>query len=132
LDGPIRTKNTVYSDDPHLGRIPAQHITPPHTAINLKHSLSGAENIDEDITTSLFCSASSQTPMDDNGRVSILTYPSPGCTPHEPMVLVATISSSPLEEYAPRAADHLPSNEGTMPIELRYSKRYDICDDYLH
>ena len=70
--------------------------------------------------------------MDDNERVSILTYPGPGCTPHEPMALVATISSSPMEEYAPRAINHhLPSNEGTMPVEIRYSKRYDICDDYL-
>ena len=115
LNGPIRTKNIVYFDDPHL-HIPAQHVTPPHTAINLKHSLLGTENIDEDITTSLFISASSQTLMDDDGRVSILTYPGPGCTPHEPMTLVAMISSSLLEEHAPQVADHLPSNEGTTPI----------------
>jgi len=119
-DGPIRTKNTVYSDDPYLGRIPAQHVTPPHIVINLKHNLSGAENINENITTSLFISASSQTPMDDNGRVSILTYPGPGCTPREPMALVAIISSSSLEARAPQAADHLPSNEGTTPIETQY------------
>ena len=127
-DGAIPSKNPVYSDDPYLGRIPATRITPPHTAINLKKCLSGAEDIDINITTSLFNSASSQTPMEDGGRVSILAYPGPGCTPHEPMALVAVFPSSLSE-----AAANLPSQEGTTPVEIRYSKRlWTPCDCSLH
>jgi hypothetical protein len=118
-----------------LGCIPARLVTPPHTAINLKKCISGAEDIDKNATTTLFLSASSQTPMEDSGHVSILAYPGPGCTPHEPMALVAAFSSSS-EAAAPQAHANLPSQEGTEPVEMRYSKRYGIfgithCTDHL-
>ena len=132
-DGPIPSKNPVYSDDPNLGRILAKRVTPPHTVINLKKCLSNAEDIDKNITASLFVSASSQTPMDDSGHVSILAYPGPGCAPHEPMALIAMVSS-PSVTAPPRAeANLLPSGEGIMP---RYSKDYGrftiaYCTDQL-
>ena len=65
--------------------------------------------------------------MDDSGDVSILTYPGPGCTPHEPMALVAMFSSSRAEAAAPADVNLLPSREGTTPVETRYSKRYGLC-----
>jgi hypothetical protein len=85
-----------------LGRIPARLVTPPHTAINLKKCLLGAEDIDKNATTTLFLSASSQTPMEDSGHVLILAYPGPGCTLHKLMVLVAAFSSLS-EAVAPQA-----------------------------
>ena len=70
--------------------------------------------------------------MEDSGHVSILAYPGPGCTPHEPMALVAAISSSS-EAAAPRGQANLPSREGTEPVEMRYSKRLcNFCGDSLH
>jgi hypothetical protein len=103
--------------------------------MNLKYCISGVENIDDKITTRLFISASSQSPMDDTGRVSILAYPGPGCTPNEPMALVAMLSSkgscsppaeAPAEDAAPAAvAERLPSREGRTPFEIQYSKRYE-------
>ena len=87
-DGTIPSVNPIYTDDPYLGRVAAELVTPPHTVNTLKHCLSGIEDINENMPTSLFISTSSQTPMDNGGCVSILTYPGPCCTPNEPMALV--------------------------------------------
>jgi hypothetical protein len=121
-DGAIPSTNQVYSDDPHLGRILAELVAPPHIAISLKHCLLSVENIDVNTPSNLFISASSHTPMDDAGRVSILAYPGPGCTPNEPMALVVKLSDSgrsPLDEKKPEAV-LLPSPEGPTPFEMRY------------
>jgi hypothetical protein len=122
-DGPIRTLNPVYSEDPYLGRIAARLVTPPHIAINLRRCLSNAENIDSTIITRLFVSCSSQRAMDDAGRVSILAYPGLGCSPNEPMVLVAvfphTFELPPPEMVMPLQAG---VDEGSTPLESQYSK----------
>src|ERR1700735_5629733 len=127
-DGAIPSANSVYSDDPYLGRIPAKLVTPPHTAINLRPCLSDVENIDDTVTTTLFISASSQNPMDDTGRVSIQAYPGRGCTPNEPVALVAMSSARSLsgpKEAVPAQEpeeDPLPARECATPVEIRYSK----------
>jgi hypothetical protein len=91
-DVSIPSTNPIHSNDPSLGRIPTKLVTPPHTVINLKRCLLAVENIDGSVPTNLFITASSQEPMDDTSRVSILTFPGPGCTPNEPMALVAKVS----------------------------------------
>jgi hypothetical protein len=93
-DGAIPSAHPAFSDDPYLGRILADHVTPPHIVANLKNSLSGFENIDESVPTSLFVTASGQAPMDDTACVSILAYPGPGCTSDKPMALLAAFPSS--------------------------------------
>jgi hypothetical protein len=90
-DESIPSANPIYSNDPSLGRISANVVTPPHTAINLKRCLLALENIDASISTSLFITASTQEPLDDKARVLILKSPGPGCTPNEPMALVAKV-----------------------------------------
>lgn len=123
-DGAIQSMNPVYTDDPSLGRIAAELVTPPHTVISLKRCLSGIENIDDNIPTTLFVAASSQTPMDDGVRVSILAYPGPGCTPDEPMAFVAKFSGvgrSSLEATQSEV-ELSPSPEGPTPFETRYRK----------
>ena len=71
-DGAIPSKNPVYSDDPYLGCIAADLVRPSHIAINIKRCLSSVENIHDVTTTKLFTALSSQTPMEDACRVSIL------------------------------------------------------------
>jgi hypothetical protein len=135
-DGPIPSRNTVYSDDPCLGRIRADLVTPPHTALNVKKCLSGYEEIGENTPTSLFVSASNPTPMDDTGSVSILACRGPGYSPSEPMALVCKFSakgSSP--QVAPKAKGLL-SRKGAMSVEIRYSKGHGLfmiayCPDQL-
>ena len=119
-DGVIPSVNPVYSDDPHLGRLPAKFVTPPHTAINIKRCLSGFEKIDDKIPTILFASASSQTPMRSAGSVAILAYPGPGCTPNEPMALLAMFSSVERDRLGVRQRETPP--EGSTPFETRYRR----------
>lgn len=93
--------------------------------ISLKHCILSVENIDNKTTADLFIAASSQTPMDDRGRVSILACPGPGCSPNEPMALVVKLSDAvrSLVERKPEAV-LLPSPEGPTPLETRYSAHY--------
>jgi len=93
-DESIPSANPIYSNDPSLGRISANVVTPPHTAINLKRCLLAVENIHASISTSLFITASTQEPLDDKAKVLILQFPGPGCTPNEPMALVAKVSGA--------------------------------------
>jgi hypothetical protein len=104
----------------------AELVAPPHIAISLKHCLLSVESIEDKATSSLFIAASSQTPMDDAGRVSLLAYPGPGYSPSDPMALVVKLSGSgrrPLAEKKPESA-FLPSHEGPTPFETQYSTRY--------
>jgi hypothetical protein len=93
-DESISSANPIYSNDPSLGCISANIVTPPHTAINLKRCLLAVENIDASISTSLFITASTQEALDDKAKVLIVKFPGPGCTPNEPMALVAKVSGS--------------------------------------
>src|ERR1700733_13079558 len=93
-DESIPSANPIYSNDPSLGRISANVVTPPHTAINLKSCLLAVEKIDASISTSLFITASTQEPLNDTTNVLIVTFPGPGCTPNEPMALVAKVSGA--------------------------------------
>jgi len=117
-DGVIPSVNPVYSDDPYLGRLPAKFVTPPHTVINIKRCLSGFEKIDDNIPTNLFVSASSQAPMKSAGPVAILAYPGPGCTPNDPMALVAMFSSVDRDRLGVIQQETPP--EGSVPFETRY------------
>ena len=110
--------NPVYSDDPYLGSIPAILVTPPHTAASLKRCLSNVEKIDDKIPTTLFIATSSQNPMGDNGHLSILSDPGPGCTPNEPMALVAQLPDVGRRSLSMIA---VPSG-GTSPFEKQYRK----------
>jgi hypothetical protein len=93
-DESVPSVNPIYSNDPSLGCISANVITPPHTAISLKRCLLAVENIDASISTSLFVTASTKEPLADNAKVSIVQFPGPGCTPNEPMALVAKVSGA--------------------------------------
>lgn len=115
--------NPVYSDDPYVGRIMAMLVTPPHTVISLKRCLSNVEGIDNETPTSLFVSASSRKMMDDTGSVSILSNPGPGCTPNEPLALVAKFSSTSKISFNNLARAPLPQ-VGTSPFDKQYRKCY--------
>jgi hypothetical protein len=123
-NGSIPLANPIYSDDSYLGRILADTVAPPHTGNSIKHCISSAENIDEKSASTLFVSVSSETPMDDAGRVPILEYPGPGYIPNEPMVLVTELSSasrSPFKAIKPRKVFQS-SRGGLTPVKARHGK----------
>jgi hypothetical protein len=94
-DGAIPSKAPVSSDNPFLGRIKATSVPPPHTVQNVKRSIANVEDIkDRTITTTLFLTPRSQSPMGDAEEVTIFNRTGPGSMPQEPLALVAKMSVS--------------------------------------
>jgi hypothetical protein len=124
-DGAIPTANPVYCDDSYLGRILAQIVAPPQTAGSVKLCLSTFENVDPGITTILCLSLSSQSAMDFTSRLSILTHPGPGCTPHDPMALVVECSGKDHMPPRVKSKDPLPSRGAQMPSQMGYGKTFE-------
>jgi hypothetical protein len=62
--------------------------------------------------------------MDNAGRVSIAKYHGPGCTPNDPIALVAAFSGAdqnPVVTATPEPV-FLPSQEGPTPFTTQYCK----------
>jgi hypothetical protein len=78
----------VDPDDLPLGRIDAHFVAPPHTVASLKRCISNAERFTYFDCDKLFIDISSDSPMDDELSVSILTNEGPGTTPEDSMALV--------------------------------------------
>ena len=96
-DGAIPSRAPVTSGNPFLGRIKARSVAPPHTVQNVKRSIEYAEDIkDRKITTTLFLTPHSQSPMGDADKITIVNRTGPGSMPQEPLALVANMSVSEL------------------------------------
>jgi hypothetical protein len=94
-DGAIPSKAPVDSGNPFLGRIKARSVAPPHTVQNVKSSIANVEDIkDRTITTTLFLTPHSQSPMNDAEEITIVNRTGPGSMPQEPLALVAKMSVS--------------------------------------
>jgi hypothetical protein len=92
-DGAIISKTSATTDDPSLGCITATSVPPPHNVISLKRVIAKVENINL-TRTSLFLTPSSQSPVDDTLKLSILSRTGPGSLPQEPLALVAKLTAS--------------------------------------
>jgi hypothetical protein len=126
----------VYSDDPYLARIPAEVVTPPHTATSVKRCISYVESVGREITTNLFLSASHPAPMGDADRVSIIAIPGPGYSPKEPMALATDVFYTNLLDSEQRRQPptnptlwpwltqplNTPSRGDTSPLKSQYRK----------
>ena len=75
-------------DDLPLGRIDAHFVAPPHTSASLKRCISNAERFTHFACDKLFVDISSDSPMEDELAISILTTGGPGNTPENAMALV--------------------------------------------
>ena len=123
-DGAIPSKTPAAPDDPFLGCIKARYVPPPHTVKAVKHSIAKVENIKDRKSTSLFLTAYSQSPMDDDGEVTILNRTGPGSTPQEPLALVAKMSDSERSALESGGRGGLASAQvgepDIAPLEIRY------------
>jgi hypothetical protein len=90
-NGARPSKQSVKFHDPHLGRVWAKQVTPPHTVASLKRCICEVEEISQSacIRGKLFDTTSSESPLSD-GPISILTGDGPGSTPEEPIALFLT------------------------------------------
>jgi hypothetical protein len=77
-----------HPDDPYIGRISIDFVSPPHTAKSIIRCISKIEEIYHGMESQLFTNILSESPIGE-GHVSILTSDRPGYTPEDPMVFVA-------------------------------------------
>lgn len=67
-------------------------VAPPYTVASLKRCLCNIEGISDSMTARLFIASSSQAPMNDTERISLMSNIGPGLTAQEPMAFVVKIS----------------------------------------
>ena len=121
-DGAIPSKAPFTSDNPFLGRIKARSVAPPHIVRNVKRNIANVEDIkDRTITTTLFLTPHSQSPMGDADEISIVNRTGPGSMPQEPLALVAKMSVSELNALESEGKDELASAADSEPDpRIRY------------
>ena len=73
-------------------------MPPPHTGNAVKRRIAKVESINDRISTSLFLTPYSKSPVGDTDKVAILSRAGPGSTPQEPLALVAKMSDSERSE----------------------------------
>ena len=74
-------------EEPSLGRIRADCITPPHSPTSIKLCISRVEKNPGIVNSDLFTDRSCDTPLTD-GHIAILRTDGPGQSPNKPMAIV--------------------------------------------
>ena len=132
-DKAIPCKIPVAAGDPFLGRIKARSVPPPRTAESVKRSIAKVENIKDRISTTLFLTLYSESPMDDAEKVNILNGIGPEATLQEPLALVAKMSDSERSalESDGRSGVASAAEPDTTSPELRYGASIPSQDSNL-
>ena len=81
-------------EEPSIGRIRADSITPPHSPTSIKLCISRVERNRALSYADLFADTSCDTPLTE-GHISILRTDGPGLSPNEPMAIVQTPVKAP-------------------------------------
>jgi hypothetical protein len=105
--------------DPLLGRVKAKAVPPPHALDTLRRSLARFEQVNDYTLTSVFLTLSSQSPLDDAGKVDILSRNGPGSAPHEPLAFVVKSSDSERRDIQSEGDVGLSDGDAGSP-ETRY------------
>ena len=94
-DGAIPSTAPVAPGDPFVGRIKFTSVPPPRTVKSVRGSITKVENIKDRESTTLYLTPYSQSPMDDDEKITtILNGTGPRSSPPEPLALVAKMSDS--------------------------------------
>ena len=83
----IPSKVADDPEEPSLGRIRADSITPPHSPTSIKRCISRVERNPALLHGNLFADTSCDTPLTE-GHISILHTNGPGLSQNEPMAIV--------------------------------------------
>ena len=110
-DYEIQSKVAFDLEEPSIGRIRADCVSPPHSPASIKRCISRVEGRPALLHADLFADTSCDTPLTE-GHISILSTDGPGQSPDEPMAIVqaevqAEVKSIPDGRYLikSRAAD---------------------------
>ena len=83
------SKVAIDPEEPCLGRIRADSVTPPHSPTSIKRCISRVEKTPALALADLFADISCNTPLKER-HISILRTGCPGLSPKEPMAIVQT------------------------------------------
>ena len=83
----IPSKVANDPEEPSIGRIRADYITPPHSPTSIKLCISRIERNPGLVNSDIFADTSCDSPLTD-GHISILRTDGPGLSPNEPMAIV--------------------------------------------
>ena len=86
-DSEISSKVAIYPEEPSIGRIWADYISPPHSPTSIKLCISRVERNPGIVNFDLFGDTSCDSPLTD-GHISFLRTDGPGLSPNEPMAIV--------------------------------------------
>ena len=86
-DSEISSKVAIYPEEPSIGRIRADYISPPHSPTSIKLCISRVERNPGIVNFDLFGDTSCDSPLTD-GHISFLRTDGPGLSPNEPMAIV--------------------------------------------
>jgi len=94
----VESKQPAHPDDPFVGHINADLVSPPHMAKTIIRCISKIEELSHstDLDVQLFIKISSELPIGE-GHVSILTSDRPGSTPEDPMAFVVAPTHGEVE-----------------------------------
>ena len=86
-DSEMPSKVAIYPEEPSIGRIRADYISPPHSPTSIKLCISRVERNPGIVNSDLFADTTCDSPLTD-GHISILRTDGPGLSPNEPMAIV--------------------------------------------
>lgn len=107
----ITSRQPAHVDNPYLGRVARNSISPPQAALHFKRRLCSVENIRGFPSFSLYLSASNKSPMDDGDRIPALES-----TIDNPMELVVEIPYREMTKRTDKAYPH--AQYSTRPTSI--------------
>jgi hypothetical protein len=94
--GEISSKTAFDDTDSCLGRVDTLCISPPYTALSLKHCIMGAEGVSPDRVCNLFEDEGGENTMEDGDAVALLSDNYPGVSMEEPLAIVYALQKDPV------------------------------------
>ena len=125
-DGPIRSNNPIYANNPFISRTLPKFVTPPRTALSVKKYLCKIEGLSGPTSSTLFASLSSQTAVEESFRLAVREYSGSGVSEDDPMVLVVGVEDAEKRSASTAQSERLP--EAVLP-EPRYSMFQNVVNN---
>ena len=120
------SNNPIYANDPFISRTLPKFVTPPHTALSIKHHLCKIEGLSAPASSTLFESLSSGTAVVESSRLAFGGYSCPGSSEDDPIVLVVGVEDAEKRLATTAQSERLP--EAVLP-EPRYGTSQNVITD---
>ena len=123
-DGPIKSNNPIYANNPFISRTLPIFVTPPRTVLSVKKYLCKIEGLSGPKGSTLFESLSSQTAVEESFRLAVKESSGPGVSEDDPLVLVVGV------EDAEKRSASTAQSEGLLEA-VQAEARYGLSQDLV-